>query len=327
MLLIASSSIREKTSWYGSVGVIFYFILSMPVIRSMLFGEKGKVLDDFSGNVSFAGDIINIVGQVVLLIPFYLNEYFFSRFDFNEFNIAVFILFCPVVYRYFALSKSISSFLILLFLFFPAPLLFLSTFNKETLLVLSLFLAYGYTSSLLPLSRGRIFFLYALVLRPYLLFLPFIINSKNFIRMALGSFVVLLISLLFEITREIIFSLFNRRLAEKSLEANSEIIQSTYVSSLYDVFSVLGEVLPQILFPFFLEANLKNFIFQSYVSVFIFLCIKFRNNYSNALLALFSLYVILDPDLGAFFRHLSSFFILFPMMLCLDKKASKIYKM
>ena len=129
----------HKRDFFGILGVLFYYVLSLPIIRSTLFGEKGKILDAFSGEVASSGDLVKQVGQTVLLIPFFLNKYFFSYFDMNNINLLVLTIMTPIVYRYFCYSKSIHSFLLLLFLFFPAPLLFLSTFTKDTILVLFLF--------------------------------------------------------------------------------------------------------------------------------------------------------------------------------------------
>lgn len=315
MVIKISNSRAIELSLFGSVGVFLYSILSIPLIRKFLFGEKAKVLDEFSGDAEFKGDVVNFVGQAVLLIPYNLNVHFFSYFDFNDFNIAVFLFFMPVVYRYFSFCKNPFSFFLLAFLFFPAPLLFLSNFNKETILVLSLFFAFGYNKQLVVFSRGYFFIIYSILMRPYLLWVPMLLKCKNVFNMTIVLGVVFFIALSFDVSQKIVFRLFNRRLAEKAEDANSEIIQSVFVNSVGDVFRVLYEVCPQILFPFFLDPSFKTFVFQLYLNLFLILCFVFRNKYSNLLIYLFLLYVVLDPDLGAFFRHITSYFILFPLML------------
>jgi hypothetical protein len=320
MRLVCGGKSLLRINGFGLLGCVFYALLSMPFLRSLLFGEKAKVLDAFSGNVVLGNDIIKFLGQAVLIIPFYLNQYIFEFFNFNNFNLLVFLLFIPVVYCYFSFATKPSKFLTLLLLFSPAPLLFLSNFNKETIMVLFLFIAFGYDFNLNARVKSLYFYLYSLCMRPYLIWVPLVLKSKNMFR-ATGVMLLLFFTIVnFATTKELVFRLFNRRLAEKADTANSEIIQSVYVQDLGDIFNVLVEVVPQILMPFLLNPGFKNFIFQSYISFFLFLCIVHRNKYSNVMLCLILLYVVLDPDLGAFFRHITSFFIIFPLLLSYQVK-------
>jgi len=78
---------------------------------------------------------------------------------------------------------------------------------------------------------------------------------------------------------------------------------------------MLGEVVPQIFTPFFLEATLKNLVFQIYIWTLIAFMLLANNKESRVFFFLIPLYVMLDPDLGAFFRHIVSFFLFFPFLL------------
>ena len=37
----------HKRDFFGILGVLFYYVLSLPIIRSTLFGEKGKIIAPF----------------------------------------------------------------------------------------------------------------------------------------------------------------------------------------------------------------------------------------------------------------------------------------
>lgn len=301
------------------MGVLFYYTLSLPIIRSLLFGEKGKILDAFDGEISGGGDIVKYVGQSILFIPYTLNKHVFSIFDFNNLNFLVLGLMTPIVYRYFCHSRCLPTFLMLLFLFFPAPLLFLSTFTKDTILVFFLFLSYGYYRNLQLRDSSIYFIFYTLIMRPYLFWVPLVINSKDISRALLGVLLIFILFLQFDLTSEIIYRIFNRRLVETLYVANSKIIQTVIVRDFYDILFMIKEVFPQIFFPIFFGIGLKSIIFQAYIVVIISASIVKRNSYSNIILILMFMYAVLDPDLGAYFRHITSFFVFFPMLLGLNR--------
>lgn len=308
-----------RNKFYGVVGVIFYFILSLPFIRSVLFGEKPKILDSFNGEVVGDGDIVRYVGQLILFIPYTLNVHVFSMFDFNNMNILVLILMTPIVYRYFSFSNCWTNFFILLFLFFPAPLLFLSTFTKETILVVCLFFSYGYYKNLNSRSDPIYFSVYAVVMRPYLFWVPLVIKSKNIGRALMCVLVLFILLLQFELTSEIVYRILNRRLVETLYIANSKLVQTVVVRDSYDIVSMMLEVFPQIFTPILFGISMKSIVFQIYILFLMYICTVKRNPYSNVILILMVMYAVLDPDLGAYFRHLSSFFIFFPLILGLEK--------
>ena len=309
----------NKVKFFGTLGVFFYYILSLPFIRSALFGEKGKILDAFDGQVSNGGDVVQFVGQSVLVIPYALNNYIFAPFDFNNMNVLVLLLMTPIVYRYFCFSRGFVSFVLLLFLFFPAPLLFLSTFTKETILVVCLFFSYGYYKELSIRNNFIYFTAYAITMRPYLFWVPLVIKFRKISGAVFGVFFIFLILLQFDLTSEIIFRIFNRRLVETLYDANSQIVQSVVVREPFDILLMSLEVLPQVFLPILFGFGLKSIIFQIYIFLLVALSIVRRNSYSNIVLILMVMYAILDPDLGAYFRHLSSFFIIFPMVIGMDK--------
>lgn len=313
----------HKRNFFGLIGVLFYYVLSLPIIRNMLFGEKGKILDAFSGEIVSSGDMVKQMGQTVLLIPFLLNKHFFSYFDINNINILVLGLMTPIVYRYFCYSKSINSFLLLLFLFFPAPLLFLSTFTKDTLLVLFLFFSYGYYRNLELRENPIYFVLYIFSMRPYLLWVPIVLKSRDMVKGLIILCAIFALLLQFELTNEIIYRIFNRRLVDTLYDANSQISQTVIVREPYHIFQMIFEVFPQVFFPILFNFGLKSFVFQIYIVVVFSVSIARRNSYSNTIITLMIMYAVLDPDLGAYLRHVSSFFIFFPMILGLDKLARK----
>ena len=313
----------HKRKVFGLIGVLFYYVLSLPIIRNMLFGEKGKILDAFSGEIASSGDMVKQIGQTVLLIPFFLNKYFFSYFDINNINIVVLAMMTPIVYRYFCYSKSIHSFLLLLFLFFPAPLLFLSTFTKDTLLVLFLFFSYGYYRNLELRENPICFFLYIFSMRPYLLWVPIVLKSRDMVKGVIILCAIFSLLLQFETTNEIIYRIFNRRLVDTLYDANSQIFQTVIVREPYHIFQMIFEVFPQVFFPILFGMGLKSLVFQIYIFVVFFVSIARRNSYSNTVITLMIMYAVLDPDLGAYLRHVSSFFIFFPMVLGLDKFARR----
>lgn len=299
----------------GVVGVIIYLILSLPLLRNSLFGEKFKILDFYDGQLVEQADTFLFLAQFALYIPYWLDIYLFNFFEMGGVNFLVIIIMMPIVYRYFSFSRSKLEFIILLILFAPAPLLFLSTYNKEILLVIFLFMAYGYDKKLVVSSRGRWFLAYALTMRAYLVIIPLLMAVRDTRRFVLGAFLIFFLLISNDYTNGFVYRIFNRRLAEKGFDANSEIIQTVFVDSIYSLLAMLSEVLPQLLLPFLYNPNLKTLFFQIYVFLFLWCCIYYRSNYSNIMLVLFGFYCILDPDLGAFFRHLTSFFILFPLLL------------
>jgi hypothetical protein len=192
--------------------------------------------------------------------------------------------------------------------------LFLSTFNKEILLVICLYFSYGYTRKKC-LKFEWIFVIYALLLRPYLLMVPVMMRLGKL--RAIFVFIMFLIFALlsFELTAGLIYDLFNRRMGSKIFDANSEIIQTVYVDSIGSFVMMLIEVMPQIFLPFFLDASVKNFIFQFYIWIIVIMVFISRSKYTNTIGFLLMLYVVLDPDLGALFRHLVTFFILYPYII------------
>lgn len=302
--------------FFASIGVFYYLILCAPFIRQVLFGDGAKILDMYSGELSDgAGDAFSFFTKYVLFIPYFLNQNLFSYFDVAGSNILVMAIMSVVVYRYFSYARSWKSFIFLAFLFIPVPLLFLSSFNKDVLLVVAVFFAYGYRKDLSCRDSWYVFFAYAFFMRAYLMVVPAILKIRNLAPFVLFSMFVLIIGLNVDGVSEVFFRLFNRRLVEKGFSANSELNQTVVVDGVLTLVEMLLEVLPQIVFPIFYSFGLKTIFFQIYVSLFLWTCVFYRNVYSNLFLFLFFFYSILDPDLGAFFRHLTSFFILFPLML------------
>lgn len=308
----------NKQTFFGSLGVGFYYVLSLPFIRSVLFGDKAKVLDAFSGEIA-GGDLVRVVGQSILFIPYIFNKYMFSYFEFANLNFLVLFIMTPIVYRYFSFSRSFLSFFLLLFLFFPAPLLFLSTFTKDTILVFLLFMSYGYYKNLQLRKNYLYFTVYALLMRPYLFWVPLVLNSKNITRALFGVSAIFILFLQFEITSDIIYKIFNRRLVETLYVANSKIEQTVIVRDAFDIVAMIIEVFPQIFLPVLFDFSLKSFVLQVYILLVLLIAILKRNPYSNVILLLMILYAVLDPDLGAYFRHVSSFFIFFPILLGLKR--------
>lgn len=307
--------VNHTVNLFGSIGCFLFLLLSMPFIRSALFGDNAKILDMFDpDSVAGAGPLQQVM-KYVLLVPYYINESIFRNFDFGNFNLLVFFIFTPVVYRYFSFSKNYKEFLVLFFLFFPAPLLFLSTFTKDVLLCFALFLSFGYTKSLERKWKPVFFFVYATFLRPYLFWVYFSLRAKN---LKYALFIVLVFLLLIfnvDFLSEAFFKVLNRRMVESSYVANSAINQTIIVEGVDTIFLMLLEVVPQFLLPIVYDFNLKTLILQSYILFYLCVFIIYRNKYSNTLLGLFFMYIILDPDLGAFFRHLASFFVLFPLAI------------
>lgn len=296
----------------------------MPFIRGVLFGDGFKILDFYDGQlVTDASDGFFFLAQFALYFPYLFYKYLFTYFDVLGLNVLVIALSTPIVYRYFCHAKNELQLVLLMFLFVPVPLLFLSSYNKDFVLVVFLYFSYGYGRDLLVYSRGYLFLVYAVLMRAYLVFVPLIMSVRDSKRFFLASFLMFVGMASNEYTGYYIYRLFNRRLAEKGFDANSEILQTVEVSDFLSMLKMLLEVVPQVLMPIFYGVGLKTIFFQMYVSVFLVCCIYFRSRYSNVLLVLFIFYTILDPDLGAFFRHLTSFFILFPLMLGLGRRSAK----
>lgn len=322
---IPSFKFNWRLNKYGGLGVLELLVLSTPQIRSALFGEKAKILDIFSGEVTDTGLVMNTLGQLTLLIPYYCQKYFFSYFDVGEINVLTLVLMIPLVYQYFSSARGVKSFCILSFFFLPAPLLFLSTFNKEIFLVLCLY--FVYVKSLpVAFKKQVVFFFYAVTMRPYLVWIPFVMGVDKVRQLYMRVVLILGLAMVTSTGRDILYTLFNRRLAEKGYDANSEIKQSTYVASLPDIASVIMEVVPQIFFPFVVSPSVKNLFFQCYIWGVLLVALKSRNCYGGVLLVATFLYTMLDPDLGAFLRHISTFFVLVPLALKYDSQARQVYR-
>ncbi|MDE1167877.1 MAG: hypothetical protein PW845_21485 [Pseudomonas sp.] len=312
--------LRSRFNSFGCLGVLALFVLSIPQIRSALFGEKAKILDIFSGEVTDTGVVMNTLGQLTLLIPFYSQKYVFSYFDVGEVNVLTLALMVPVVYQYFCSARGVKSFCLLGFFFLPAPLLFLSTFNKEIFLVLCLYFAYARAAPV-TFKKQALFFFYAASMRPYLAWIPFVMGVAKVRQLYWRVLAILGVAMVTPTGRDILYTLFNRRLAEKGYDANSEITQSTYVASLPDVASVIAEVVPQVFFPFFVAPSVKSLFFQCYIWGVVWVALKARNRFGGVLLVATWVYTMLDPDLGAFLRHISTFFVLVPLALKYDNRA------
>ncbi|MNK83751.1 hypothetical protein D3C87_1035760 [compost metagenome] len=320
-----SIKFSSKFNKYGGLGVLALLVLSIPQIRSALFGEKAKILDIFSGEVTDTGVVMNTLGQLTLLIPYYSQKYIFSYFDVGEINILTMVLMIPLVYQYFSNARGPRSFCILGFFFLPAPLLFLSTFNKEIFLVLCLYFVYV-KSFPVTFKKHAVFFFYAVSMRPYLAWIPFVMGVNKVRQLYLRVLAILGLAMMTSTGRDILYTLFNRRLAEKGYDANSEIKQSTYVASLPDIASVIVEVVPQIFFPVFVSPSIKSLFFQCYIWGVLLVALKSRNRYGGVLLVAMFLYTMLDPDLGAFLRHISTFFVLVPLALKYDRQVRRVYR-
>ncbi|MFV3384139.1 hypothetical protein ACNFCJ_01545 [Pseudomonas sp. NY15364] len=308
----------KKPNPYGVIGILIYLFLCIPQLRSALFGEKAKILDIFSGELSETATGISRFGQATLLIPYHLNNAIFRHFEISNVNLLVIVIMLPLVYKYFSYAKNLKSLAILGLFFLPAPLLFLSTFNKEILLVGTFFFTYAtYTQT--SMRTHALFLAYSLTMRPYLSWIPLIIGAQNLKKITIRILAIFSLALTIPQAREILYQIFNRRLAEKGYDANSEIVQTVFVQSLADIFVVLYQVLPQVLFPFLVNPSIKTLFFQTYIAAFIFFSIKASNRHGHALILAFFMYTLLDPDLGAFLRHISSFFPIIPIMLCMKK--------
>jgi len=305
----------KATKFYGYIGVLIYLFLSLPFFRGVLFSNNLKVLDSFDiqGIDLTKEDTFSVIASTTLIIPKLLENYIFVHFEFSSMNLLVIAIFVPIVYKFFSTAKNASRFFFLLFIFLPTPLLFLSSYNKEVYLVLAVFFAFSN-----PLAGNIRFFsfcVYSILLRPYLFWVPFALKTKQLLKASgVVAFVVTLL-LITPFTNSFVFRFLNRRTYDKSVDANSEISQSVFVESFGEVFLMLFEVLPQFLFPIFYQPGLKSIFLTLYLWTIIGLCILKRNNYSNVMLLLIALYIILDPDLGAFLRHVSSFFLMVPLIL------------
>lgn len=312
-------------SRYGLIGVFIYYALSLPFLRELLFSKGVTILSRFSGELNSGLDTFSFLAQLTLVVPYSANEYVFKYFDIGDLNILVLAIFTPIVYRYFSLAVSQISFLILVFIFIPVPLQFLSTFTKEVILILFLYMAYGVNSQFLARKQHLIFFGYVMFMKLYLVWIPVMLYLDKIRNLLIALIIVFFITSFIPIVGELVYAIFNRRMVESSFIANSEIIQTVYVSDLRTMLMMLYEVIPQIYFPFFIEPSLKTLFFQTYILFFISLCLYFRNRYSTVLLGVMLLHTILDPDLGAFIRHLSTFFLFVPLMMGLHENAEIHY--
>jgi hypothetical protein len=314
---------KEKNP-YGVAGVFLYIALCAPVIRSLLFGGGLRILDRYSGDLTASdGEAFTFFTKFVLYVPYLINEHIFRHFDVFNINILVIVTCIPIVYRYFSFSEGWRTFFLLAFLFLPVPLVTLSTFTKDYILVICLFFSYGYSSNGTVRTNWMLFFLYSFFLRAYLVIVPYLLSSKKNTYHYAGILLIAFLLLNTEQGSDVLFRLFNRRMADQSFEANSEIEQTVYVKSFFDIVYMLFEVLPQIIFPVFYNMGMKSIFFQTYVWTLLLISVYFRSKYSNVMLVMFILYVIIDPDLGAFIRHISSFFILFPLLMGLKGRQGK----
>ena len=160
-------------------------------------------------------------------------------------------------------------------------------------------------------------------MRGYLMFVPLLMGIRKIGYFIVASLTLFVIGMSIEPVSEILFRLFNRRLAEKGYIANSEIIQTITVDGYSSLLYMLYEVIPQIFFPIIYGLSLKSIFFQLYIMTLLYICILYRNNYSNIIIGLMIFYIVLDPVLGAYFRHLTSFFIFFPLLLNMGKRYGK----
>ena len=313
-----------KLNYFGLIGVAYYYFLSLPIIRNLLFGEGAKILEIYDGELdNEVAGAFELFSQFALYFPYLIYNKIFVYFDMGGINLLVVTIMSIIIYRYFSFSKNFTEFTLLAFLLLPAPLLFLSSYNKEIILVLSLFFAYGYNKNLRYWNKGYIFFIYAFLMRGYLMFVPLLMGIRKIGYFVLASMILFVVGMSINPIAEILFRLFNRRLVEKGYSANSEIIQTITVNGYSSLVQMLFEVIPQIFFPIFYGVNLKSIFFQMYISMLLYICILYRNKYSNIIIGLMIFYILLDPDLGAYFRHLTSFFILFPLLLNMGKKYGK----
>lgn len=322
--MIKNTKSYTKLNYFGLIGVAYYYVLSLPIIRNILFGEGAKILEIYDGELdNEVAGAFEVFTQFALYFPYLIYNKIFIYFDIGGINVLVMLIMSIIIYRYFSHSKNFTEFILLAFLLLPAPLLFLSSFNKEIILVLSLFFAYGYNKRLRYWNKGYVFFIYAFLMRGYLMFVPLLMGIRKIGYFIIASLTLFIIGMSIEPVSEILFRLFNRRLAEKGYIANSEIIQTITVDGYSSLLYMLYEVIPQIFFPIFYSLSLKSIFFQLYIMTLLYICLLYRNNYSNIIIGLMIFYIVLDPDLGAYFRHLTSFFIFFPLLLNMGKRYGK----
>jgi hypothetical protein len=307
----------NKKNFFSVLGLIIFLGITLSDYKP----AEGIALLDAIGIISL--DDLNFhsirgLGAITMFLPSFIYSNILINLNFDNFNLLSVVISCLIIYKYFLRCASISFFFLLLFLLIPAIFLSLPIFCKEFIFITFLYLfIYNY-----PYYNKKYLFLY-LFFRPHYFFLLYFFSSNK--KKILYGFLLILIifndqfySLLIDLIYRKNFYLFNELIYYsntqfKLLDFSYENFTGLILNYLYTLLQVHFSI-------FFFEINIKIIYFQIYIIIIYILIFYNFNIFSKILFFCIFFFTLIDVDLGQYLRHLSSFFLFFPLILFKNEK-------
>ncbi len=309
----------KRSTVFGIVACLISSICTLPIFRYMLFRDSNSssILERVSPeSFAFTGDIVNVLATLTLIIPYFIDVYIFRQFTIANYSVVALALNVIIIMWFFSNCYNIPTFLLKIFLVMPASLMIFGSGNKEiySVIALVIFMLQFDARNGSPKKVGvsvRPIFIYALFFRPYYVVLAICLKlGRPFL---IGSLLLLLFltSVYIDQLSPVLDGIINRRSLPQSYLANSAVEQVFIVTDIRSFFYHIIDSLVLTCIPLLGDMSLKNLFLQIYIVVTITLAAISDFYIVKAIFVLWIFFILMDPDLGTFLRHIGALFPLF----------------
>jgi len=307
--------LENKINIYAIIGIVLFyassFFSSQILVGFRLLDTIQQINVD---NIDFS---LRGIGTLTFLIPYFLNKYIFSLFNFYNINILTIFISTFIIFHYFRKCEKPFLFIVLLYLSLPAFMMSLNIFCKEFIFISFIYLFIRDY----PVLKKKYLYIY-LIFRPHYLFIIYFFSNKK-IYLFIFLFLLLLIYRLeiAELFIELVYRK-NYYLYNTSVDiANSQIKLLDYeYQGLFFLIKNIFYVLLQTNFPIFFFSGIKIIFLQIYILILYTTIIYNFNIFSKLVLFILFFFSITDVDLGQYLRHISSIFLIYPLILFKNEK-------
>lgn len=306
---------KNNSNLYSFIGVFFFYLITYLNFEITLGFRLLDLVDKVDlNNFEFS---VKGLGSLTFIIPSFLNNYFFSYFNYLNFNFLTVFISTFILIFYFSKSKNFLNFGILVFLVIPPLLMSLNIFCKEFIFIFFLFLFIKDQ----PKTNLLIMYIY-LFFRPHYVFLVYFFSDKKKYFNILSILIILIFyEELYSLFVDLIYRKNNHLYKDILYIANTQIQLLDYRYN--DFLSLLKNIIyiiSQTHFPILYFEGIKILYFQIYILVLYYLIFNNFNLYSKILLFNLFFFSLIDVDLGQYLRHISSFFLFYPLILIRNEK-------
>jgi len=308
----------RRSSIFRVLACGYAIVLSLPSIQSYFLASSNSsaILDRVAvESFVFTGNFVSIFASLTLALPYFIDLYILSHFDVGGVNLILIFTQIVVVSWFFANCTNLETFLLKSFLILPTCLMIFGSSNKEmySVFALTIFMVNinAKSSHFAEVRYLWPVYTYAVFFRPYYLVLAagLKLNRPVFCVILVACF--FLSAIYISALSPMLDNMLNRRSLPQSFEANSAIMQTYVVTDFSSFFLNLGESVLNTCLPVFHELSAKNFLLQVYVLCILLIAFVSHSNLVRSIFSLWLVFILIDPDLGTFFRHIGA---LFPLL-------------